>query len=94
MDQEHREKLQNQMDQAKDECSKLWPRIQKLESELSNIKKEYSKWKTLYEKADRQIAEVERKKIVKFGNSKRKELVIKLTVDQIKRIAEALEIEL
>ena len=95
MDDVRRKTLEDAKADAISRCQRLFPKVQYQERELERIKNEYRRWKGIYESADRELAESDRKQILKAGSgSREKKLILKLSNDQIRRIAEALGVEL
>jgi len=93
---EEKATLERERCEAKLRCRELWETILTLRRILRSYEERHFHWKKRFEKADRKLAENERlTKLPSPGERKKaKDLEIKLTKDQVFKIAEALGVEL
>jgi len=95
---EERKELERQRAAAKVHCNEVYSIILQMKGMLDTYYKYYYRWKDKYEKADRQLAEQDKLHKVKAQASgsrkKQPELELKLTKEQVIRIADELGIKL
>jgi len=93
---EEKATLERERCEAKLRCRELWETILTIRRILHSYEECHLRWKKRFEKADRKLAENERlTKLPSPGERKKaKDLEIKLTKDQVFKIAEALGVEL
>jgi len=93
MDEEERESLELERCDASSRMKETWITIKAIRKILRQYENDYWKWRRRYERADRQLAEVDGR-LKKQGLSERpkKEVEITLTEEQIKRVTELLGI--
>lgn len=87
-----RQELEYKVAEAKLRCKEVWTTLQQLNKIAKSYLDDWERWNERFERADRQLAEVDgRMRVVK---SERKTSITKLTKEQILRIAEILSIEM
>lgn len=87
-----KQELEYKVAEAKLRCKEVWQTLQQLNKIAKSYLDSWELWNSRFEKADRLLAEVDgRMRVVK---SERKMPEIRLTREQILKIAEALEIEM
>uniref|UniRef100_A0A6H1ZAJ2 Uncharacterized protein n=1 Tax=viral metagenome TaxID=1070528 RepID=A0A6H1ZAJ2_9ZZZZ len=87
-----RQELEYKVAEAKLRCKEVWTTLQQLNKIAKSYLDDWERWNERFERADRKLAEVDgRMRVVK---SERKMPKIRLTREQILKIAEALEIEM
>ena len=96
---EEKKELVIQLNQAKVKATIFWERVLEAEKVFRRYKEDHLKWKTIYESADRKLAEEDRitkissaKKVSKTGTLE--DLTINLTKEQVLKIAENLGVEI
>jgi len=86
--------LEERKKEIKLHLKNLWKNISVLKEITQSYQDCYMRWKKEYEKIDRKLAEHEKLVKIPIKEKKGKDLEIKLTKDQIFKIAEALGVDL